>query len=84
MDPTMYIRMKGHNNQYLLAMVEFALIRASTGPEAIASKTPYISIFPPKLCSIHLCIAEATVNKFPFHKPTHRKYRQKRTHEIAA
>lgn len=35
-------------------MVEFLLTRASTGPEEIASKMPYISIFPPKLCNIHL------------------------------
>lgn len=35
-------------------MVEFSLVRASTGPEEIASRMPYISIFPPKLCSIHL------------------------------
>jgi tetrahydrodipicolinate N-succinyltransferase len=25
-----------------------------TGPEPIESKTPYISILPPKLCSMHL------------------------------
>ena len=30
-------------------IVEFALKRASTGPEEIASSVPYISILPPKL-----------------------------------
>jgi hypothetical protein len=37
-----------------LAIVEFSLLRASTGPDAIASKIPYISMFAAKLCSIHL------------------------------
>jgi hypothetical protein len=35
-------------------MVEFSLMWASTGPKEIESKVPYISIFPPKLCNIHL------------------------------
>ena len=35
-------------------MVGFLLTWASTGPVEIASKMPYISIFPPKLCNIHL------------------------------
>lgn len=37
-----------------LAIVELTLERASTGPDAIASNIPYISMFPAKLCSIHL------------------------------
>lgn len=78
MDPTTYIKMKIYKNHYLLAMVELALIRASTGPEAIESRMPYISIFPPKLCSIHLCIPEVTVNEFSIHKRTHRKNRKEK------
>lgn len=41
-----------HKTQHTI--VEFSLTRASTGPEAIESNMPYISIFPPKLCNIHL------------------------------
>ena len=37
-----------------LAIVEFSLLRASTGPDATESKIPYISLFPAKLCNIHL------------------------------
>lgn len=37
-----------------LTIVEFSLVRASIGPEATESIVPYISILPPKLCSIHL------------------------------
>lgn len=37
-----------------LTIVEFSLVRASTGPDAIESKIPYISIFAAKLCSMHL------------------------------
>lgn len=37
-----------------LAMVEFALRRASIGPDPTESTIPYISMFPAKLCSIHL------------------------------
>lgn len=32
-----------------LAIVDFSLNRASTGPEAIESRIPYISMFPAKL-----------------------------------
>lgn len=45
---------KKHIQNVKLAIVEFLLVRASTGPDAIESKIPYISIFPAKLCSIHL------------------------------
>lgn len=37
-----------------LTIVEYGLLRASIGPEAIESKMPYISTFPAKLCSMHL------------------------------
>lgn len=46
-------------------MVELSLVRASTGPEDIASNMPYISIFPPKLCNRHLMYVQPTVNIFP-------------------
>lgn len=35
-------------------MVEFALRRASMGPDPTESTTPYISMLPAKLCSMHL------------------------------
>ena len=37
-----------------LTIVEYGLLRASIGPDAIESKMPYISTFPAKLCSMHL------------------------------
>lgn len=37
-----------------LAIVEYGLLRASIGPDAIESKMPYISTFPAKLWSMHL------------------------------
>ena len=39
-----------------LTIVEYGLLRASIGPDAIESKMPYISTFPAKLCSMHLWI----------------------------
>lgn len=48
--------------RFELAIVEFSLESASTGPEAIASKIPYISMFPAKLCSIHLQCRTIIIN----------------------
>lgn len=41
-------------------IVEFSLARATIGPDASVSNTPYISIFPPKLCNIHLIYIRIT------------------------
>ena len=49
-----YNILKKQELNHKLAIVEFSLVRASTGPDATASKIPYISIFPAKLCSMHL------------------------------
>lgn len=46
-----------------LAMVDFSLFRASIGPEAIESKIPYISMFPAKLCNIHLHTMNQQITK---------------------